>query len=195
MAARSNAISELTRFWLEARHSCLTGESIPVKVPFGNSDMDLIASQPGGSRFSLPTGASVGPRLIVETKDEHDYDKSGREFGKMLRADTVMMGKEAFVSDEAGKPKFTMLRKQHFDKATSIFGSTDFDRLFVIHAVDPQVQADLGPLLAAKRIYLIGIREVVKDLQAWYSTHSSRATLRHTLVGDLIHLLWGYCAD
>lgn len=195
MAARSNAICELTRFWLEARHSCLTGESVPVKVRGGNSDIDLIASRPDSSRFSLPTGANVGPRLIVETKDEHDFDKSGREFGKMLRADAAMMGQAAFISDEAGKPKFTMLRKQHFDKATSIFGSSDFDRLFVIHAVDPQVQSEVGPVLVEKRIYLIGIREVVKDLQVWYSTHASRATLRHTLVGDLVHLLWGYCVD
>jgi hypothetical protein len=195
MAARSNAISELTRFWLEARHNCLTGESIPVKVFGGNSDIDLIASRPDGSPFTLPTGASVGPRLIVEAKDEHDYDKSGREFGKMLRADAAMMGQAAFISDGTGKPKFTMLRQQHFDKAVSVCGSTDFDRLFVIHAVDPQVQSDLGPMLAQKRIYMLGIREVVKDLQVWYSTHSSRATLRHTLVGDLIHLLWGYCVD
>lgn len=193
MAARSNAICELTRFWLEARHNCLTGESIPVKVRGGNSDIDLIAQRPDGSGFALPSGATVGPRLIVETKDEHDYDNSGREFGKMLRADIAMMGQSRFILDETGKPKFTMLRQQHFEKAKAIFGSEDFDRLFVIHAVDQQVQTDLAPTLAEKRIHLLGIRDVVNDLRTWYGAHPSRATLRHTLVGDLIHLLWGYC--
>jgi hypothetical protein len=191
MAARSNAISELTRFWLEARHSCLTGESIPVKVPYGNSDIDLIALRTDGTQFALPSGALVGPRLIVETKDEHDFDKSGTAFGNMIRTDVELLGQAAFITE--GKPKFTMLRQQHYDKAVAVFGSADFDRLFVIHAVDSRVQSDLGPMLAERRIYLLDIRALVKDLQSWYGTHSSQTTLRHTLVGDLIHLLWGYC--
>ena len=33
MAARSNALGELTRFWLQARHGCLIDESVAVRVP------------------------------------------------------------------------------------------------------------------------------------------------------------------
>lgn len=44
MAARSNAISEITRFWLQARHGCLVSEAIPVRVPyfFGTADFDRL---------------------------------------------------------------------------------------------------------------------------------------------------------
>ncbi|MEA2527634.1 MAG: hypothetical protein QOF73_4861, partial [Thermomicrobiales bacterium] len=42
MATRSNACSELVRFWLEARHGYLVGEGIPVPVPHGLSDIDLV---------------------------------------------------------------------------------------------------------------------------------------------------------
>lgn len=195
MAARSNAISELTRFWLEARHNCLTGESLPVKVRGGNSDIDIAAIRPDGSCFALPTGGSVGPHLIVETKDEHDFDSKGREFGKQLRADMAMMGEGRAIHASQGKPRFTMLREEHFDRACQIFGSDDFDRLFVVHAIDPQTQIDLNSVLAARRIHWLGIREVVKDLREWYCTHQGRSGLRHTLVGDMIHLLWGYCED
>src|SRR5687768_623757 len=84
MANRTNACSELTRFWLEARHGCLVGEGIPVKVPYALSDIDLVALHPLGHTIALPTGTTIGPRLIIETKDEHDWEPSGREFGALL---------------------------------------------------------------------------------------------------------------
>ena len=71
MANRGNACSELTRFWLQARHGCFTDESVPVAVPYASSDIDLLALRPDGTPFELPNGTQVGPRLIVETKDEH----------------------------------------------------------------------------------------------------------------------------
>ncbi len=67
MAARSNALSELTRFWLEARHGCLVQESIPVPVPYGQSDIDFLAMHPRLLSITLPDGAQIGPRFIVET--------------------------------------------------------------------------------------------------------------------------------
>lgn len=82
MAARSNACSEITRLWLEARHGCLLTESVPVFVPGGHSDIDLMATQAGLHAFALPDDVVVRPRLIVETKDEHDFDPKGKDFGK-----------------------------------------------------------------------------------------------------------------
>jgi hypothetical protein len=46
MSSRSNALTEITRLWLQARHGCLVDESIPVPVPYALSDIDLIALRP-----------------------------------------------------------------------------------------------------------------------------------------------------
>ncbi len=72
MPTRTNACSEFVRFWLEARHGCLIGEGIPVPVPYALSDIDLVAFHPESKPFELPTGHEIGPRVIVEAKDEHD---------------------------------------------------------------------------------------------------------------------------
>ncbi len=45
MPGRSNACSELTRFWLEARHGRLVTESVPVKVPFGHTGLEVPCSR------------------------------------------------------------------------------------------------------------------------------------------------------
>lgn len=194
MAVRSNACSELTRFWLQVRHNCLIDESVPVEVPYALSDIDLVALRPDLRPFPVPTGELVGPRLIVETKDEHDWEPSGREFGTFLRADVAMMGDKPFIPVAAKGVKFSMLRQQHYEKATALFGTEEFDRLFVVHALDPQVRAELAPMLAERwRIHLVTIREVVGDLLPWYRSHKRPAGLRHTLVGDLLHLLVGFC--
>lgn len=87
MAARSNALSELTRCWLESRLRCLVTEGVPVPVPFGQSDLDLVATEPRGQGLTLPAGVKARSRLVVETKDEHDFDPRGKEFGKYLRSD------------------------------------------------------------------------------------------------------------
>jgi hypothetical protein len=192
VAARNNAIAETTRFWLQSQHGCLVDEAIPVKVPFGHSDIDLVAMRPDLQPWSLPDGTPI-VRAIIETKDEHDFDPSGRDFGKRLAADVTVMGSGLFIP--VGKEaRFSMLRQQHYEKAAIFFGTTDFSRLFVVHALDPQVRAQVCPALAAqKRIHWLTIREVVTDLQCWYEQHANPATLRHTLMGDLWHLLVGYC--
>ena len=89
MVARSNALSELTRFWLQARHGCLVDEAIPVKVPYAHSDIGLVVVRPDFQAWLLPDGTQV-IRAIVETKDEHDFDPEGRDFGKRLRADVII---------------------------------------------------------------------------------------------------------
>ncbi|MDQ3780057.1 MAG: hypothetical protein M3354_05880 [Chloroflexota bacterium] len=157
MATRTNACSELARFWLEARHGCLVTEGVPVKVPYGHSDIDLLALQPLSTTIQLPNEDSVCPRLIVEAKDEHDWEPTGDQFGQLLRADMTMKGSGRFIPKGSKGVKFSMLREQHFQQATTLFGSDDFDRLFVVHAIAADVLAELGPALAERRIYWVTI--------------------------------------
>jgi hypothetical protein len=193
MPTRTNACSELTRFWLEARHGCLVTEGVPVPVPYALSDIDLLAVHPRLEAFPLPGGGTVGPRLIVETKDEHDWEPSGREFGAFLRRDVALMGDGAFVPKGMKGVKFSMLREEHHERAEAIFGTDEFDRLFVVHAVDHRVLTALAPSLAVQRVHWITVKEVVGDLLNWYSTHNRPAALRNTLMDDLFHLLVGFC--
>ncbi len=193
MSTQTNACTELVRFWLEARHGCLIGEGVPVPVPYALSDIDLVAYQPEGKRLVVPGDVTLGPRVIVEAKDEHDWEPLGREFGKLLRADVAMMGDGVFVPRGAKGVKFSMLREEHFDRASTFFGTHDFDRLFVVHAIDVAVITGLATQLAARRIYWLTIPDVVRDLVSWYRTHDRPAALRNTLVGDMFHLLVGFC--
>jgi hypothetical protein len=193
MPTRTNACSELVRFWLEARHECLVSEAVPVRVPYGHSDIDLVAFQAAGKPIQLPSGQTIGPRLIVETKDEHDWDPSGREFGVLLRADIPKMGEHKSIPHGTKDVKFSMLREEHFQRATSLLGTDDFDRLFVVHAIDPHVVADLASELADRRIHWLTVPDVVRDLLEWYRAHLRPAALRHTLMGDVFHLLVGFC--
>lgn len=192
MAARSNAIAEITRFWLQSRYGCVVDEAVPVIVPYNYSDIDLIALRPDLSAWTLPDGTQV-TRLIVETKDEHDFDPNGRDMGRRLLQDLQALGDEQY-SPAGRKVNFSMLRQEHFETATKLFGTTEFDRLFVVHALDPLVRSELCPPLSTKqRIHWLTIKEVIVDLQEWYRLHPRKAMLRHTLVGDLWHLLVGYC--
>jgi hypothetical protein len=192
--ARLNACSELTAFWLESRHGCLVTENVPVPVPFGQSDIDIVAVQPAGGPIVLPDGRTIGPRLIVETKDEHDYDPRGTEFAKLLIQDVHLFSAEGFVPTGTKTPiKFTMLREAHFEKASAILGTADFDRLFVTHAMSPKIFAEVEPILTAHRISWLTIQDVVADLVHWYHQHPKPAGLRHSPIGDIWHLLVGYC--
>lgn len=194
MAARSNACSELTRFWLEARHGCVVTESVPVPVVRGQSDLDIVAIQSALKPLTLPDETVVRPRLIVETKDEHDFDPTGRQFGKFVRGDRSMIGDGNYIPLGApGDVKFSMLRQQHYEVATRLFESEDFDRVFVVHALDPIVIDDTQLFFADRRIYWLTIRDVVQDLLDWYRLHLRPAGLRHSLMGDILHLLFGYC--
>jgi hypothetical protein len=57
---RSNACSELTRFWLQTRHGCAVDEGIAVPVPYALSDIDLLAIHPRLERWGLPDGSPMG---------------------------------------------------------------------------------------------------------------------------------------
>ncbi len=193
MPARSNAMSELTRFWLEARYSCVVKESLPVPVRYGLSDIDLLALRPDSTSFELPSGVAIGPRVIVETKDEHDFDPSGKSYGKNLIADMEKMGDKRFIPANISGVCFVMLRQQHYEVAKNLFGCDDFDRLFVVHALDKKVRQELTPKMQKKRIHWLTVHEMLKDLELWYRQHQRPSGLRNTLVGDLFHLLFGYC--
>lgn len=195
MPSRSNALSELARFWLEARHGCLLRESVPVPVPYALSDIDFVAIRPDLSHFTLPSATSVGPRVIVESKDEHDWDASGKDFGKRLLHDMGHFSDAGYIPSDAGARNisFTMLRQQHFEVAKSTFGTDDFDRLFVVHALDSDIHATLLPTFQCHRISWITLPELLDDLRQWYAKHDRPAGLRNTLTGDLFHLLFGYC--
>jgi hypothetical protein len=147
-----------------------------------------------GTKIRLPAGEAVGPRLIVESKDEHDYDPAGRNFGVCLLRDVDALGTDLFVpADHPQKVAFTMLKEQHFDLATQIFGTSDFDRVFVVHALDDVVREQISEPLRQKRIHWVTVHELLTDLRQWYNTHDRPAGLRHTLTGDIFHLLFGYC--
>lgn len=83
-----------------------------------------------------------------------------------------------------------MLR-QHFERAESYFGTDDFDRLFVVHALDAQVRSDVAADLAVRRIHWLTIPELVSDVYAWYQAHPRRAAIRRSFTGDLLHILFG----
>ena len=194
VAARQNALSELTRFWLEGRHGCFVRESVPVAVPYGQSDIDFMALRADGSQLTIPGGERIGPRLIVECKDEHDFDPKGRDFGKRLIGDVEALGDGLFVPiRHPHKTAFTMLKQQHFEVATHIFGTDQFQRLFVVHALAEQVRAEVIQLLRQKGIYWMTVHELLRDLQEWYRAHNRPTGLRYTLTGDVFHLLIGYC--
>ena len=198
MGSRSNAIEEITRFWLQSKHGCLVAEAIPVPVPYALSDIDIVAVTSDTKRkIELPKeagGAEIGPRLIVETKDEHDWDAAGGEFAGLLRADLDKMGDGPYIPRGTKGVKFTMLREEHFAEAKRYFDSDDFDRLFVVHAMARELIGENAARLKEHRIYLVTIRELVADLYSWYRDPNLRkAGLRHTLVGDLWHLLVGFC--
>lgn len=192
--ARFNASSELAKFWIEIRHGCLVTESAPVPVHHGISDIDIVAVHPAGHDIELPDGRRLSPRVIVEAKDEHDFDPKGKAFGTMLRSDVAAMRDLPYIASGTKDPiKFTMLREAHYRKATEIFGTDDFDRLFIVHAIDQTVLAGLQTELHQRRIAWLTLPDVVRDLEKWYISHPHPTGLRHSPVGDLLHLLFGYC--
>lgn len=191
MPARNNAMSELVRFWLESRHGCLVKESVPVKVPHGYSDIDLVAVRPDLQPWNLLKDTPI-IRAIVETKDEHDFDKYGTNFGNRLVYDHSIL-KDNLYTPAGMRVNFSMLRAEHYEEAKKIFGTDEFDRIFVVHALNENVKKNLCLKLKQKRIHFLTIKDVIKDIQSWYVNFEKKSTLRNIIVGDLWHLLFGYC--
>lgn len=97
MSTRSNASTELARFWLQERHGCLLDEELPVPVPYALSDIDLVAMRPDLSTLTTLDGTTIGPRVIVEVKAEHDWDRTGREFGQLLEKDVELLDDDGWI--------------------------------------------------------------------------------------------------
>jgi len=68
-----------------------------VPVPYALSDIDLVAVRADLSPFSLPDGTSIGTRVIVEAKTEHDWVPcnrvKGRAFGHDYRSRSPNIGR------------------------------------------------------------------------------------------------------
>jgi hypothetical protein len=86
-----------------------------------------------------------------------------------------------------------MLRQEHYEKGRQIVGTDDFDRIFMVHAIEQRVRDSQSAILLGYRIYFLTIRELVDDLLSWYRTHQRPTALRNTIMGDLFHLLVGFC--
>ncbi len=184
MSTRGNASTELGRFWLQERHGCLLDEELPVPVPYALSDIDLVAMQPDLSTFTTPDGTTIGSRVIVEVEAEHDWDRTGREFGRLLEKDAELLDDGGWIPAGMRGVKFVMLRQEHAERATAYFGTDDFDRLFIVHALDPRVRAELTPRLAELHIYWMTIPELIDDVCTWCQYHPRRAALRRALTGN-----------
>src|SRR5207253_9150399 len=85
MPTRSNACSELVRFWLQSRHGHLIDKAFPFLF---RSPCPISTLSPSTLEVNQSVCLTV-PRLIVETKDEHDWEPLGKEFGAALRADVM----------------------------------------------------------------------------------------------------------
>jgi hypothetical protein len=55
-------------------------------------------------------------------------------------------------------------REEHFHRAVSPFGDCDFDRLSVVHAIEPGVFAEVAPAVSQWRIYWTTVPQIVRDL-------------------------------
>lgn len=195
MGTRTNALTELTRFWLTERHGYLVRESVPVRVPYNRSDIDFLAVSPDkDARIDLPGGVQIGPRILVETKDEHDWDGSGKDFAVKFQCDRRKLQdvSEPYIPARAKGVCFSMLRQEHYDQAKKIFGTSDFDRLFVVHNVDSSQFEGLAEFYEQRRVFWITASQLLCDLRTWYAEQKSPSALRNTLMGDLFHLLFGY---
>jgi len=189
-------LGELTKVWLTVQHSCLIRESVPVKVPKQWSDIDTLAMRADLRKFRLPqpVGQSVGPRLVVEIKDEHDFDPDGTNFADRLRDDFEHMDWDwGYIPANTPGVNFKMLLKNHFAVAQQFFGSDDFDRVFVVHNLnrDRDGLQDMLAALERKRIFFVTAQEIWQDWLEWYhhADDAAHAALRATLMGDTLRLL------
>jgi hypothetical protein len=149
--------------------------------------------RPDGHRLLLPSGAEIGPRLIVEAKDHHDYDASGRAFADLFEKDLQLMAGRQSIAAGTKDVFFTMLRDEHFEATRRLFGTDNFDRLFVVHAFEGARSEATSAGLAASRVFLLDTNSLIADLLQWYETSERKSGLRNSLIGDVWHLLVGFC--
>jgi hypothetical protein len=214
MAARSNALSEIARFWLQECHGFLLRESVPVKmmrfdkdkdrlVGTTSSDIDFVATSPARPVKLLERIPSF-KNAIVETKDERDYDYYGADYAKRLRNDFERLNGKNMIS-KGVKCEFHMLREEHHEKAEEIFGSgIDFLKIFIFHHV--KEMDDIKTIcdeLSSRGIYVVTSEEMLSDIKTCFKKWRSGqgpdiyisnpgAGVRNSLAGDILDMLITY---
>lgn len=189
MATRSNALSEISRFWLQEQHGFFIRESVPVKVPHNWSDIDFAITSPSGPQ-TLIKGIRI-ENAIVETKDERDFDPRGNDFAKRLMYDFSVL--KDGVIEERQSCNFSMLKEQHHEVAKKLFNTEDFAKIFIFHnlkqsdALDT-VQAQLREL----NIHFITSAEMLGDIYDHLNSGKRTAAIRNSLVGDILDMLITY---
>lgn len=188
MAARSNALSEMSRFWLQECHGLLLRESIPVKLKRNNSDIDFVAASPAGPITLLER--ITFKNAIIETKDERDFDPHGNDFAKRLVYDyKLLQGK---MNNGDVSCNFSMLKQQHHVEAEKIFKGAEFAKIFIFHNLKSEGIEDMLADLRGRGIHIITSYEMLADIQRWFKKERSGAGVRNTLVGDILDMLITY---
>ena len=188
MATRSNALSEISRFWLQERHNLLVRESIPVKLKRNNSDIDFAVTTPRDSVTLLER--ITFKNAIVETKDERDFDSLGTDFAKRLRYDSTLL-QGNWIGTEASC-NFSMLKEQHHNEAKKIFDGADFSKIFIFHKLKTAGLEDLIADLRGRDIHIVTSFEMLSDIENWIKGSRPGAGIRNSLVGDILDMLITY---
>lgn len=188
MAARSNALSEITRFWLQECYGLLLRESIPVKLKRNHSDIDFVAASPAGPVTLL--NRITFKNAIIETKDERDFDPRGIDFTKRLSYDFSLL--QGRLIDGDVSCNFSMLKKQHHEVAEGIFNSADFAKIFIFHNLKSAGLEDMIADLRIREIHIVTSSEMLSEIQTFFEKSRSGAGIRNSLVGDILDMLITY---
>ena len=193
MATRSNALSEIVRFWLQECHGLLLRESVPVKLQRNYSDIDFVVTAPGKKQVTLLSEIKF-TNAIVETKDERDFDPRGLYFKKRLIADYEHIAASSnYTIPKAEKNiNFSMFRIQHHTKALDIFNEQNFSKLFIFHKLDMHGIDDIITDLKNKDIHFISSEQILEDIHINFDTYRNGAGIRNSLVGDILDFLAHY---
>ncbi|MDR3363292.1 MAG: hypothetical protein LBO64_10725 [Desulfovibrio sp.] len=190
MAARSNALSEIARFWLQECYGLFLRESVSVKLKRNNSDIDFIATSPAGA-VTILDRIRVS-KAIVETKDERDFDPHGTDFAKRLANDYKLLQGNCIISPETSCC-FSMLRKEHHVEAEKIFGQgVDFSKIFIFHNLKKNGLEDILAELRNRDIHVVTSFEMMSDIQKFLKESRSGAGVRNSLTGDILDMLVTY---
>lgn len=189
MGARSNGLSEITRFWLQDCHGLFLREVIPVPVNHGNSDIDFAATSPRGDITLLEP--IPFQNAIIETKDERNFDPRGTDFTKRLLSDAARLNGDFIPKGQ--RCNYTMLKEEHHTRAKGLFGSATFAKVFVFHNLKktPELET-LRPQLRSRGIYLVTSFEMLDDIRNFFTEHHPGAGIRNSLVGDILDMLITY---
>ena len=188
MATRSNALSEITRFWLQECHGFFLRESVPVKLKNSHSDIDFIVTSPTGPVTCL--NRITFENAIVETKDERDFDPRGADFAKRLRYDFEQLQGGMISGDYPCN--FSMLKEQHHTVAEEMFNGAAFSKIFIFHNLKLSGLEDVIAGLRDRNIHFVTSFEVLADIQEFFKTRPTGAGVRNALSGDILDMLITY---